>query len=193
MSPNLKSKTPKSSNTSHRKCKNSCKSLFNQQKDYYDNLALKYQNSRLKQTVIIDDKGNNNLNLSPKRIKSDEDLFMQIYDLKINNNNNNNDHFGRKNCHFKTELLTPVIYLPQQDIIDKESEIKTINNTIFTPKEKEEINNISFLNNDNFCNNESFSLDTSNLSLSSSNDNNKTLDQQDIAPIPLYSPRELLK
>lgn len=189
MSPNLKSKTPKSSNTSHRKSKNSFKSLFNQQKDYYDSLALKYQNSGLKQTVIIDDKGNNNLNLSPKRIKSDEDLFMQIYDLKINNN----EHFGRKNCHFKTELLTPVIYLPQQDIIDNETEVKPISNTIFTPKDKEEINNISVLNDDNYGNNESFSLDTSNLSLTSSNDNNKTLDQQDIAPIPLYSPRELLK
>lgn len=114
---------------------------------------------------------------------------MQIYDLKINNN----EHFSRKNFHFKTELFTPVIYFTEQNIIDKESEVKLKNNTIFTEKDKEEINNISFLNNENLGNNESFSLDTSNLSMSSVNDNNKTLDQQDIVPIPLYSPRELLK
>ena len=58
---------------------------------------------------------------------------------------------------------------------------------IFDKKNLEEIENTTISKNQI---NDTLSFDT--ISISSFNENDKTMDQNDIVPVPLYSPRELL-
>ena len=54
----------------------------------------------------------------------------------------------------------------------------------------EEIENTTVTNDKT---NDSLSLDTNNISISTFNENDKTIDQNENVPLPLFSPRDLLK
>ena len=156
----------------------------NQKNDmkYFDSLVHKYQQSDLKKTIIVDNNGNNNLNISPKRIKSNTGLLFRLkkFDsLKLNLN--------RRSNKLRTQANSP---------INKSGSLFDINTSIsrekkhiiiFDKKNLEEIENTTISKNQI---NDTLSFDT--ISISSFNENDKTMDQNDIVPVPLYSPRELL-
>ena len=156
----------------------------NQKNDmkYFDSLVHKYQQSNLKKTIIVDNNGNNNLNISPKRIKSNTGLLFRLkkFDsLKLNLN--------RRSNKLRTQANSP---------INKSGSLFDINTSIsrekkhiiiFDKKNLEEIENTTISKNQI---NDTLSFDT--ISISSFNENDKTMDQNDIVPVPLYSPRELL-
>lgn len=156
----------------------------NQKNDmkYFDSLVHKYQQSDLKQTIIVDNNGNNNLNISPKRIKSNTGLLFRLkkFDsLKLNLN--------RRSNKLRTQANSPLNQ--SGSLFDMNTSISREKKhiIIFDKKNLEEIENTTISKNQI---NDTLSFDT--ISISSFNENDKTMDQNDIVPIPLYSPRELL-
>ena len=156
----------------------------NQKNDmkYFDSLVHKYQQSDLKQTIIVDNNGNNNLNISPKRIKSNTGLLFRLkkFDsLKLNLN--------RRSNKLRTQANSPIN--KSGSLFDMNTSISREKKhiIIFDKKNLEEIENTTISKNQI---NDTLSFDT--ISISSFNENDKTMDQNDIVPVPLYSPRELL-
>ena len=156
----------------------------NQKNDmkYFDSLVHKYQQSDLKKTIIVDNNGNNNLNISPKRIKSNTGLLFRLkkFDsLKLNLN--------RRSNKLRTQANSPIN--KSGSLFDMNTSISREKKhiIIFDKKNLEEIENTTISKNQI---NDTLSFDT--ISISSFNENDKTMDQNDIVPIPLYSPRELL-
>ena len=147
--------------------------------EYIDSLVNKYQRSELKKMIIMDNEGNNNLEISRNRIKSNQDL---INVLKV----------GRNSMKMKTQVYSS--HDISSSLFDtgknkKERRMKT-NMIIFDRKQMEEIENTTVTNDKK---NDSLSLDTSNISISTFNENDKTIDQNENVPLPLFSPRDLLK
>ena len=156
----------------------------NQKNDmkYFDSLVHKYQQSDLKKTIIVDNNGNNNLNISPKRIKSNTGLLFRLkkFDsLKLNLN--------RRSNKLRTQANSPIN--KSGSLFDMNTSISREKKhiIIFDKKNLEEIENTTISKNQI---NDTLSFDT--ISISSFNENDKTMDQNDIVPVPLYSPRELL-
>ena len=156
----------------------------NQKNDmkYFDSLVHKYQQSDLKKTIIVDNNGNNNLNISPKRIKSNTGLLFRLkkFDsLKLNLNRTSNK--------LRTQANSPIN--KSGSLFDMNTSISREKKhiIIFDKKNLEEIENTTISKNQI---NDTLSFDT--ISISSFNENDKTMDQNDIVPVPLYSPRELL-
>lgn len=156
----------------------------NQKNDmkYFDSLVHKYQQSNLKKTIIVDNNGNNNLNISPKRIKSNTGLLFRLkkFDsLKLNLN--------RRSNKLRTQANSPIN--KSGSLFDMNTSISREKKhiIIFDKKNLEEIENTTISKNQI---NDTLSFDT--ISISSFNENDKTMDQNDIVPVPLYSPRELL-
>ena len=156
----------------------------NQKNDmkYFDSLVHKYQQSDLKKTIIVDNNGNNNLNISPKRIKSNKGLLLRLkkFDsLKLNLN--------RRSNKLRTQANSPIN--KSGSLFDMNTSISREKKhiIIFDKKNLEEIENTTISKNQI---NDTLSFDT--ISISSFNENDKTMDQNDIVPVPLYSPRELL-
>ncbi len=156
----------------------------NQKNDmkYFDSLVHKYQQSDLKKTIIVDNNGNNNLNISPKRIKSNKGLLFRLkkFDsLKLNLN--------RRSNKLRTQANSPIN--KSGSLFDMNTSISREKKhiIIFDKKNLEEIENTTISKNQI---NDTLSFDT--ISISSFNENDKTMDQNDIVPVPLYSPRELL-
>lgn len=156
----------------------------NQKNDmkYFDSLVHKYQQSDLKKTIIVDNNGNNNLNISPKRIKSNTGLLFRLkkFDsLKLNLN--------RRSNKLRTQANSPIN--KSGSLFDMNTSISREKKhiIIFDKKNLEEIENTTISKNQI---NDTLSFDT--ISISSVNENDKTMDQNDIVPVPLYSPRELL-
>ena len=156
----------------------------NQKNDmkYFDSLVHKYQQSDLKKTIIVDNNGNNNLNISPKRIKSNTGLLFRlkkIDSLKLNLN--------RRSNKLRTQANSPIN--KSGSLFDMNTSISREKKhiIIFDKKNLEEIENTTISKNQI---NDTLSFDT--ISISSFNENDKTMDQNDIVPVPLYSPRELL-
>lgn len=146
---------------------------------YINSLVDKYQKSELKKMIIIDNEGNNNLEISRNRIRSNKDL---INELKI----------GRNSMKMKTQIYSCndiSSSLFDMGKYKNERRMKT-NMIIFDKKQMEEIENTTVSNDKK---NDSFSLDTSNISISTFNENDKTIDQNENVPPPLFSPRDLLK
>lgn len=156
----------------------------NQKNDmkYFDSLVHKYQQSDLKKTIIVDNNGNNNLNISPKRIKSNTGLLFRLkkFDsLKLNLN--------RRSNKLRTQANSPIN--KSGSLFDMNTSISREKKhiIIFDKKNLEEIENTTISKNQI---NDTLSFDT--ISIFSFNENDKTMDQNDIVPVPLYSPRELL-
>ena len=157
----------------------------NQKNDmkYFDSLVHKYQQSDLKKTIIVvDNNGNNNLNISPKRIKRNTGLLFRLkkFDsLKLNLN--------RRSNKLRTQANSPIN--KSGSLFDMNTSISREKKhiIIFDKKNLEEIENTTISKNQI---NDTLSFDT--ISISSFNENDKTMDQNDIVPVPLYSPRELL-
>ena len=154
----------------------------NQKNDmkYFDSLVHKYQQSDLKKTIIVDNNGNNNLNISPKRIKSNILFRLKKFDsLKLNLN--------RRSNKLRTQANSPIN--KSGSLFDMNTSISREKKhiIIFDKKNLEEIENTTISKNQI---NDTLSFDT--ISISSFNENDKTMDQNDIVPVPLYSPRELL-
>ena len=156
----------------------------NQKNDmkYFDSLVHKYQQSDLKKTIIVDNNGNNNLNISPKRIKSNTGLLFRLkkFDsLKLNLN--------RRSNKLRTQANSPIN--KSGSLFDMNTSISREKKhiIIFDKKNLEEIENTTISKNQI---NDTLSFDS--ISISSFNENDKTMDQNDIVPVPLYSPRELL-
>ena len=156
----------------------------NQKNDmkYFDFLVHKYQQSDLKKTIIVDNNGNNNLNISPKRIKSNTGFLFRLkkFDsLKLNLN--------RRSNKLRTQANSPIN--KSGSLFDMNTSISREKKhiIIFDKKNLEEIENTTISKNQI---NDTLSFDT--ISISSFNENDKTMDQNDIVPVPLYSPRELL-
>ena len=156
----------------------------NQKNDmkYFDSLVHKYQQSDLKKTIIVDNNGNNNLNISPKRIKRNTGLLFRLkkFDsLKLNLN--------RRSNKLRTQANSPIN--ESGSLFDMNTSISREKKhiIIFDKKNLEEIENTTISKNQI---NDTLSFDT--ISISSFNENDKTMDQNDIVPVPLYSPRELL-
>ena len=154
----------------------------NQKNDmkYFDSLVHKYQQSNLKKTIIVDNNGNNNLNISPKRIKSNILFRLKKFDsLKLNLN--------RRSNKLRTQANSPIN--KSGSLFDMNTSISREKKhiIIFDKKNLEEIENTTISKNQI---NDTLSFDT--ISISSFNENDKTMDQNDIVPVPLYSPRELL-
>ena len=156
----------------------------NQKNDmkYFDSLVHKYQQSDLKKTIIVDNNGNNNLNISPKRIKRNTGLLFRLkkFDsLKLNLN--------RRSNKLRTQANSPIN--KSDSLFDMNTSISREKKhiIIFDKKNLEEIENTTISKNQI---NDTLSFDT--ISISSFNENDKTMDQNDIVPVPLYSPRELL-
>ena len=154
----------------------------NQKNDmkYFDSLVHKYQQSDLKKTIIVDNNGNNNLNISPKRIKSNILFRLKKFDsLKLNLN--------RRSNKLRTQANSPIN--KSGSLFDMNTSISCEKKhiIIFDKKNLEEIENTTISKNQI---NDTLSFDT--ISISSFNENDKTMDQNDIVPVPLYSPRELL-
>lgn len=154
----------------------------NQKNDmkYFDSLVHKYQQSDLKKTIIVDNNGNNNLNISPKRIKSNILFRLKKFDsLKLNLN--------RRSNKLRTQANSPIN--KSGSLFDMNTSISREKKhiIIFDKKNLEEIENTTISKNQI---NDTLSFDT--ISISSFNENDKTMDQNDIVPVHLYSPRELL-
>ena len=154
----------------------------NQKNDmkYFDSLVHKYQQSDLKKTIIVDNNGNNNLNISPKRIKSNILFRLKKFDsLKLNLN--------RRSNKLRTQANSPIN--KSGSLFDMNTSISREKKhiIIFDKKNLEEIENTTISKNQI---NDTLSFDT--ISISSFNENDKTMDQNDMVPVPLYSPRELL-
>ena len=142
--------------------------------EYIDSLVNKYKRSELKKMIIIDNEGNNNLEISRNRIKSNQDL---INVLKVGRN-------SMKTQVYSSHDISSSLFDTGKN--KKERRIK-MNMIIFDRKQMEEIENTTISKNQI---NDTLSFDT--ISISSFNENDKTMDQNDIVPVPLYSPRELL-
>ena len=156
----------------------------NQKNDmkYFDSLVHKYQQTELKKTIIVDNNGNNNLSISPKRIKRNTGLLFRLkkFDsLKLNLN--------RRSNKLRTQANSPIN--KSGSLFDMNTSISREKKhiIIFDKKNLEEIENTTISKNQI---NDTLSFDT--ISISSFNENDKTMDQNDIVPVPLYSPRELL-
>ena len=134
----------------------------------------------MKKTRIVDNNGNNNLNISPKRIKSNILFRLKKFDsLKLNLN--------RRSNKLRTQANSPIN--KSGSLFDMNTSISREKKhiIIFDKKNLEEIENTTISKNQI---NDTLSFDT--ISISSFNENDKTMDQNDIVPVPLYSPRELL-
>lgn len=156
----------------------------NQKNDmkYFDSLVHKYQQSNLKKTIIVDNNGNNNLNISPKRIKSNTGLLFRLkkFDsLKL--------ILNRRSNKIRTQANSPINKSGSLFDMNKSISREKKHIIIFDKKNLEEIENTTISKNQI---NDTLSFDT--ISISSFNENDKTMDQNDIVPVPLYSPRELL-
>lgn len=119
--------------------------------------------SDFKTTIIVDTFGNNNLNVSSRRIKTNKHLLEVL---------------SRKKKESRDHDL----------FVDSAEKPKIENIIIFSKKEREEIDKIEICCNEE---DETLSLQQSIISFSS-NLSDQTVKQSDNLPVPLFSPRELL-
>lgn len=163
---NLKAKTPrisicKSSKYKY-KPKNQPESVKNVLTPRIDLLDIFHQQADYKRTIIIDNEGNNNFKMLPKKMFSDNNLFMKIV---------------------KSSIIKKLKY--------SEPTPKTTTD-FFTPKQREEIDNIKpfdDIGDSNFIKNS----DTVSMTsfLSGLNDLDKTIIQEDYLLQPIFTPRQV--
>ena len=146
----------------------------------FEVLTHKYYKSDLKQTIIVDRNGNNNLNVSPSKAKDKKQLMNYI---KQNDLDQGDDNLFVNDENFASNFYN------ENGYNQKEKFCKNI--IIFDKKEREEIENCALSDLSDNELNDTLSI-CSFASVSSFNENNKTQEQITGDEFPLFSPRELL-
>lgn len=169
----LKAKTPRLSmckiSTHKQTQRDNPKSVKNSIKRKIDLQNTFHKKEDYRRTFIIDNDGNNNFKLFPKKMLSDNDLFVKFSRLKIDKQMKETN-----------------------DVNLNHNPKPMISNDFFTQKRREEIENIKPLddNDSNFNNSNDTVLMMSFIS-SGLNEQDKTVVQDDYLLHPIYTPRQI--